>query len=177
MLRGRSELVANLRHDYKAVTGAPFRHFFCPLLYRDEDVELCEAHIVNQAVADSPRATTVQRKDIDSWFGSMFEADWVLLKERGRLKLCDVLGDRTLACRLKPRLWCDGEPVEHYVTRSGDVSPEHTRIQIEGIERPLQLVLKLAPDDFLSSLDAHWEISIQMDVQLAALVSLLKAAH
>lgn len=69
MLNEPSERLSGLRGDYEAVTGAPFRHFFCPILYRDEDIELCEAHIVNGAFTDSPKATTIQRKDIDPAFG------------------------------------------------------------------------------------------------------------
>lgn len=177
MLKGISERLAAFRDDYKAVAGAPFQHFFCPILYCDEDVELCEAHIVNEAFADAPKARTIQRKDIDNWFGSMFEADWVIIEERGKHKLPDVLQNKKLARKLRPQFRRDGEPVEHYVARSPNVSPKHTPIQIEGIEKPLQFVLKLDPSDMLSSEDADWAVSIERDLRLPALVSLLKAAH
>ena len=36
-----------LRSDYQTVTGFPFEKFYCPILFRDENVELCRAHLVN----------------------------------------------------------------------------------------------------------------------------------
>jgi len=64
-----------LRSDYHQVRGAPFSHFFCPVLFSDEDVPLCKAHIVNLVFPDSSRIWTVQRKDVDNFYGSTFEAD------------------------------------------------------------------------------------------------------
>ncbi len=177
MFKELSERLAGLRADYQSVVGVPFRHFFCPILYRDENVELCDAHIVNKAFADSPKATTIQRKDVDGWFGSMFEADWVVMEERGKHQLEDILANKTLSRKLKPQFWRDGEPVDHYVASSRNVPPEHTPIQLESVDKPLQFVLKLDPSDVLSSEDSHWEIAIQRDLRLPALVSLLKAAH
>lgn len=177
MLKEPTQRLANLRHDYETVAGAPFRHFFCPILYRDEDVELCDAHIVNAAFTDSPKATTIQRKDVDAWFGSMFEADWVVIQERGKHRLPDVLADKKLTRKLRPQFWRDGQRVEHYVASSRDVSPGHAPIQIGGGEKPLQFVLKLDRSDVLSKEGSHWEVSIQRDLRLPALVSLLKAAH
>jgi hypothetical protein len=77
-----------LRADYPAVTGSPFSHFYCPILFRDEDVELCRAHIVNRAFPDSNKTWTVQRADVDNFYGGMFEADFVALQFRGK-KLAD----------------------------------------------------------------------------------------
>ena len=42
-----------LNTDYAQIKGQAFSHFFCPILFRDEDVELCEAHIINQAFPDA----------------------------------------------------------------------------------------------------------------------------
>lgn len=42
------------RADFASVTGAPFSHFFCPVLHVDEDTELCQGHIICQAF-DTPR--------------------------------------------------------------------------------------------------------------------------
>ena len=47
-----------LRSDYQEVTEKPFLNFFCPMLFRDEDVALCRAHIVNSAFPDSCRRWT-----------------------------------------------------------------------------------------------------------------------
>lgn len=177
MLKESPERLANLRADYESVVGEPFRHFFCPILYRDENVELCNAHIINKAFADSPKRMTIQRKDVDGWFGSMFEADWVVIEERGKHKLLDILTNKTLRQKLKPQFLRGGKPVDHYFSSSRDVPPEHTPIHLEGAGKPLRFVLKRDPSDILSNEDSHWEISIERDLRLPALVSLLKAAH
>jgi len=61
-----------LRSDYTEVAGKPFLHFLCPMLFRDEDVALCRAHIVNAAFPDSSRSSTVQRADVDNCYGHAF---------------------------------------------------------------------------------------------------------
>jgi hypothetical protein len=169
--------LSTLRQEYERLTGSPFGHFYCPILLRDQFVELCEGHVVNQAFPGSERRTVVQRADVDSFFGTKFEGDFTLLAERGRHGPVDLLLDRRLARKLRPQLLIDGQPVEHYV--SGDNVPSHHSmllVEREG-QTPIPLVLKLAPSDTLSALDANWEVEISRDVRLAALVSLLKSAH
>src|SRR5215213_1188216 len=75
-----AEKLEGLRQDFAAVTGRLFRHFVCPILLVDEQVELCRAHIVNQAFAASSRRWTVQRKDVDNFFGSAFESAFLALQ-------------------------------------------------------------------------------------------------
>ena len=55
-----------LNADYKAVSDRDAEHFFCPILYRDEQVDLCKAHIINSSFRDSDRTWTVQRTDVDN---------------------------------------------------------------------------------------------------------------
>jgi len=35
-----------LRADYSRIRGGPFINFYCPILFRDEGVHLCEAHMI-----------------------------------------------------------------------------------------------------------------------------------
>jgi len=56
-----------LNIDYSQIKGQPFVYFFCPILFRDDDVLLCKAHIINLAFPGSSRDRTVQRKDIDNF--------------------------------------------------------------------------------------------------------------
>ena len=166
-----------LRAEYAQITGQPFSTFFCPILFRDEPAELCEAHVVNKAFPGSDRSTVVQRADVDSFFGSKFEADFVLLAERGKYDPVDVLTDPNLRRKLRPRVTVDGKTVLHY-TPHGDVPAIHSRLAVERPDgTPVPLVLKMEPSDTLSALDGKWEILIEKDVRLPALVSLLKAAH
>jgi hypothetical protein len=76
-----------LRDDYHRVAGEQFRWFHCPFLFRDEDVELCRGHVLNQAFVGSKRVWTIQRKDLDNFYGSFFEPDFVLIQDLGSAAL------------------------------------------------------------------------------------------
>lgn len=172
---GRDKL-QKLRADYERVAGEPFRTFFCPILYRDENVELCRAHVINEAFRSSPRAWTIQRSDVDSFFGSVFEADFLALQERGRHDPVDVLGDRRLSRQLRPSVSVEDDDVEHYVP-TGPVPDRHSRVALETSEGTIDMALKMQPNELLDRAGLRWEIRIDKDVRLPALVSLLKAAH
>lgn len=165
------------RADFESVCGRPFEHFYCPLLYRDEPVALCEGHILNRAFYSAARTTVIQREDIDGWYGSMFEAEWVLIQERGQHTLPEILSDMELRRKLKPQFWVDGRRVDYYVAGSNPVPKEHSPVIIEEVQKPLQFVMKIDPAEVNSNTDARWEVSVERDLRLSALVSLLKAAH
>ncbi len=173
---GAQEALGRLNADYEAVCGATPHKFFCPILQRDEDVELCKAHIINEAFPGSDRTWTIQRADVDSWFGAMFEADFVKLKHKDNLKALDVLADRELTRELRPKIMLDGQEVDHY-TPKGRVPTEFSPVLIEQESEQIELVFKLPPETLLGAEDKEWDIRFEEDLRLAALVSLLKAAH
>lgn len=171
------ERLASLRLDYLSVVGRPFEHFYCPILFRDEPAGLSKAHVINLAFPESERRWTIQRTDVDSFFGSLFERDFVLLAERGKHDLFDVLTNRRLSSRLRPKLLADGKPVGHYIP-TGPVPASHSELAVYRDDGPpVRLALKIDPSETLSALDKTWEIGLDRDVRLPALVSLLKAAH
>jgi hypothetical protein len=101
----------------------------------------------------------------------------VVLQERGKHDLIDILSDKILSRKLKPKISADGRLVEHY--QPGDNVPEsHSKITIhkEGFPE-VPLALKVNPSEMLSALDARWEIEIRRDLRLSSFVSLLKTAH
>ena len=51
------------------------RDFLCPILQLEERVPLCKGHIVPKAVRG--RTWVVQRKDVDNFYGSFAEADFI----------------------------------------------------------------------------------------------------
>ena len=61
------------RADFESATGASFRYFFCPILHIDEDVELAQGHVVPKSLGGV--STVLQRSDVDSNFGTFFEAE------------------------------------------------------------------------------------------------------
>lgn len=172
-----AEKLSGLSADYETVVGNSFQNFFCPILFRDEPTELARAHIVNKAFPDSSRRWTIQRKDVDGFFGSVFERDFVLLKERGKHDLLDVLADRKLSSRLSPKVLVDGTPVPHYLPK-GEVPPYHSQLIVERGDIPsVRLAIKMELDEMLAADGARLEFAIEKDVRLPTLVSLLKAAH
>ena len=162
--------------DYESVTGSSFQHFFCPILYRDEDTEECRAHVVNRAFRESDRSWTVQRADVDSWYGTMFEDDFLAIERRNYPIAEDALTDRDLARRFRPRLTVDGDVVPHYVPH-GPVPESHTSVEVEIQGRPVQLGLKLSPNEFLASFSGKWEFQVEKDLRLPTVASVIKAAH
>ena len=165
-----------LRSDYQSVVGTPFSHFYCPILFRDEDVDLCRAHIINRAFPDSNRNWTVQRTDVDNFYGRIFEGDFVDIQYRGKQLAERIIGDPGLSKRLQPRIRMGGEVVEHFVAH-GPVPRCFTEAVAASPSGPIRLGLKIRPDEAAAAMNKGCEIVIEKDVRLPALVSLLKAAH
>jgi len=168
--------LARLNADYESVAGHPFKHFLCPVLFCDEKTELCKAHIINTAFRASSRRWTIQRKDVDSFFGSLFESDFVTIQDMGKHHLPEVLMDKDLSRKQRPQVFLNGKPVEHYIP-DGKVPPEHSQSILGDGEDAPHFVLKLPPEKTMAALDGDWDIRIEKDIRLAALPSLLKAAH
>ncbi len=168
--------VERLRVDYERVKGRPFDYFYCPILFQDEDVPLCEGHIVNVAFPNSSRNWTVQRKDVDNFYGANFESDFIaiLYKENGSPS--KILADRTLSKRFAPRILVDDQPVD-YFRAQGEIPKHFTPVEFENDGQIVQLGLKLSPEYVLAAATHKWEIEISKDVRVPALVALIKAAH
>jgi hypothetical protein len=160
-----------LRCDYEAVTGTPFSHFYCPILMQDDNTDLCEAHIVNKAFAESARSTTVQRTDVDNFYGRLFEADFEKT-QYWKTPPNQIVVDSTLSNKLRPEIVLGGEVVEHFLAR-GPVPDHFTEAIADGV----RLGLKIRPRDAMTAISKGCEMRIGQDARLPALVSLLKAAH
>lgn len=168
--------LANLRTDFESVTGSSFNHFYCPFLYRDEEVPVCKGHIVNYGFSNSSRRWTVQRADVDHFFGAFFESDFLGIQYREGVTPAQVLLNKELSKRYPPQILVNGKPVEHFMAR-GPVPPQFSEVVIQGTGKEVRLGLKIHPAELIASSVTTWEIEIAKDVRLAALVSLLKAAH
>jgi hypothetical protein len=154
-----------------------FSSFFCPILYRDEATDLCLGHVINEAFTSSDRTRVLQRADVDNFFGAKFESDFVLLDHYGKVTAADALINRGLPSKLRPRILLQKQEVEFYRPK-GPVPPQHTVMQVnQPGHRPVNLAIKLSPTDIHSSIDGKWELTLEGDIRLAVLVSVLKAAH
>ena len=166
-----------LRADFEEVTGKAFSCFHCPILFRDENVELCKAHIVNQAFSSIGRQWTVQRADVDRFFGRCFESDFVDIQFQGQITASKAIVDRELAKAFRPQLRIHGQRVSYYYANDETPSPaDHARVQFEG-EHGTAGVRQLSPKALEATEAADFEIRIERDLRLPALVSLIKVAH
>ncbi len=165
-----------LRSDFQARSGTPFSHFYCPILFRDEQVALCRAHIVNGSFADSARKWTVQREDVDNFYGYAFEGDFVNIQYREKPLTDIVLADSRLSQKLQPKIRIGGQDIEHFVAR-GRVPSHFTEAVVNAPSGQVRLGLKIHPDDAMSSNGRGWQIAIEKDIRVPALVSVLKAAY
>jgi hypothetical protein len=166
-----------LRASYARVTGAPFDHFYCPILFRDEPAELCRAHLVNQAFDDSTREWTIQRADVDNFFGSRFEGKFTALSLKDALAQGEnVLGDPDLRRRLKPRILAGEQEIRFFIP-SADVPANVTTLFSDDPGLPPVVGLKMPSAEVDKRLADDWSIEVNLDLRLESLVSLIKAAY
>lgn len=168
-----------LRKDHENASGKAFNYFWCPILFIDEDTDLCIAHIVNQAFPNSDnseRAWTVQRKDVDNFYGAMFEADFVAIKYKEMPITGNVIVNKELFQQLNPKILLDGKDVDFFVAKD-KVPSKYSLLTVEGDEETVDVGIKIPPADFQKAIEGKWEIDVSKDVRLQALVSLIKAAH
>jgi len=166
-----------LRADYCSIVGRQFNHFYCPILFRDVATSLCRAHIINSGFRNSDRTWTIQREDVDNFFGAFVESDFLAIQERGKHDLRDILTDKDLSRLLRPRVVLDGETVEYFIPR-GPVPPDFSPVSVERSNGDqVKLALKLTTEETLDALQGSWQIGVEKDIRVSALASLLKAAH
>jgi hypothetical protein len=168
-----------LRQNYEAVTGKTFDHFYCPILHTDEETELCKAHITNKALNDNginSKLWTVQRKDVDNFFGRHFEADFVLIQYDEDEAFDKALFEDKSSSKLNPKVLLNDEEIPFFVA-NGNIQPHFSPVLFESETKSIPIVLKIEPEVFQSNAEGKWEVEVSKDIRLASVVSLLKAAH
>lgn len=161
-----------LRSDFVNIGNPPFKYFYCPIIYKDEDAKLCKAHIVNKAFKNSARKWTILRKDIDSFFGSNFEADFTLLRDAKILSVSDKLLDK----RFTPAFIANGKQVKHYLVKS-EIPSNFAHIEFTENGKTIHIGLKMSPKELNESIKKQWSIDVTTDIRIASLVSLIKSAY
>lgn len=176
MLNEFDSRLDKLCNDFKEIKGKPFRYFYCPILFRDENIDLIEGHIINQFFPNSSRKWTIQRKDIDNFYGSHFEADFasILYYENGSPG--NVLLDKNKSRLFRPKLLIDDEEIEYYVAEE-NIPKKFTQLDLINEDDRITLGLKKTPEDLSNIIQKKIEIEISKDIRLQALVSLIKSAH
>lgn len=166
-----------LRREFVELAGHPFEHFFCPVLFRDDDVPLSRAHIVNLAFPNSTRLWTIQRTDVDNFFGSIVESDFVDLQHRDTGIAAKSLVDPHLRRRFKPRILLEGTPIEYFNPTTGPIPEQFTGIQLELEGQKMRLGLKISPAQMESHTSANWQIEVAKDARIQSVVAVIKAAY
>ncbi|MCY3901680.1 MAG: hypothetical protein OXF76_00850 [Caldilineaceae bacterium] len=165
-----------LRADYESVSNRPWQFFYCPILHRDEETELCAGHVVNQALRDADRSWTVQRKDVDNHYGTLFEGDFLALEQRVALQVDEVIANRKLSRQFNPKIVIGGQSVDHYRPQ-GVVPRQHSEFYIDSPDGLERMALKLSPAEMENVPGSRVQVVVDKDVRLAALASCLKSAH
>ncbi len=156
-------------------TGKKFDHFFCPILFSDEDTPLCKGHIVNEAFKSSSRTWVVQRADVDNFFGSRFDADFTVIQAAQGRHAAEVLTNKNLQKKLDPKLFVDGKEVDFFFARE-EVPGHFTRLIVEG-DLQATIGLKMNRAEALAAQEGDWRVEFSKDLRVPALVSLIKAAY
>ena len=168
----------SLRIDYESVTGRSWEHFSCPILYTDEKAELSRGHVINRAFPNSDRSWVPQRADVDNFFGSRFEADFLAIDKKIGRSPIELFADKDLRRLFKPTTLLNGGEVESYPYQPSNPVPEEfleATLSAEG--HSAREVLKPTPSQRQAARDGRAEIDVDKNVRIHTLVSLLKAAH
>ena len=173
------------RDDYSLVEGHPFRHFYCPLLMRDEPVELCMGHVVPAALPGCSRARVVQRSDVDNWYGRVFEAEMVLTIEAMDNGLTKILSNPDLMRRHKPKMFVREQECEYFPStdqrgRHRELPPGFSavRFEQEGGGDLVRLMVKAPKQMLLETTGVEGgQIVAERDGRLVAFVGLIKSAY
>jgi hypothetical protein len=179
MKKSLREKLDRLSIDFATETGEPFNHFYCPLLLRDEVTELTEAHIINNAFPKSARKCTVQRSDIDGFYGSKFEADFIDAVRIHDMSASQILSDKSLCKKFSPKLFLNGTAAVDYFYGLGERLPPGSMpakaISDDHVSVPF--VLRMSSDQAYHAQTGNWEMEISGDMRIAMVVSVLKSAY
>jgi hypothetical protein len=168
------------RSEYAAFIGKPFKHFYCPILQVDEDVPLQRGHVINEAFKGSPKKWVVQRRDVDSFYGRAFEADFTVSQYFASMTMYESFENKLLYSHFSPKLYFKDEEIKCYPYRYQRLPKGHHTLEIPNDDpagEPYRLAFRHDnPEEIVASKKA-WSYRSGKDIRLAAHVSILKAAY
>lgn len=170
--------VEQLRAAFEKETGRSFTHFFCPILHSDEPEKLCKGHIIPKAFGTC-NIWVPQRADIDNFYGSVAEADFIAAVQDRSKTPFEKWVDPTLRKRHRPCIEFGGVRLPHYFPNEHVGAPGHTSVQVVGNngETICNVVVKMSPQAMKSLPGNTLTIAVERDYRPALVASLLKAAH
>lgn len=168
-----------LQEDYTRENKSPFKRFYCPIMGRDDETaELCLGHVINQTIPNSSRARIVQRKDVDGFYGRLFERDFVSLVQVRSRPINKVLSDPDLRKKLKPKILLGGEVLDYYEDRGHTLPSHHFPLTIKTPDGWLwKIVIKKTPKEMSSDKPREFSVLVDYDRRVEALGSFIKSAY
>lgn len=169
--------IAANRADYEAYFGKPCKHFVCPILGRDEDVEMCRGHMVTLAQSD---IWIPQRKDVDNFYGSVVEADLATVVEDRGKDPWQLLLDPEKRPKHRFKMAHDGKPVGYYFPKpSHEPVKYHIRLEVRNgdDETICNIGIKKSASEFLAAENTRLDLVVERDFRPPVLAAMLKAAH
>ncbi len=164
-----------LRKDYERETGQPFQHFFCPVLFTDEEVELCLGHIVCDSIPNSCKSTVLQRKNVDGFYGTLLENHFATVVKANKPSLSDILTNPKLRREIPWTVNVDGKAVPHYEPKAHK-SPKHPTVQLrDATGDVLKIALKISDEELIAA--GSLQIVVDRSYVPESTASLLKSAH
>lgn len=174
----RVDRVELLKANYYRSTGRAFKHFVCPILLVDELVELMDGHIIpaNQGICNE---WVPQREDVDSFYGSVAEADFKIAADiiDGSLSFSDLLINRPSRAP-KPQLQVAGKNVDYYFPKSGaEPVLGHTvgKLHVGADQR--DIAFKISDTELFSQDEREFKVVIDHDALPEVTATVLKAAY
>jgi hypothetical protein len=178
-LRPLNEQTRNLlerhRADYAEVTGKPFEHFFCPIMFEDTPAQLIRGHIINEAFKGSPGAWVIQRGAADHFFGGFFEGDFEVTQHLLDATPMDCLFNKKLYAAVPPTLSIADRERRYFIWRNTRPPQGYEIVILDYNGQEMRLCVEAIPDE-LRTHPLNWSIP-RKDFRIPALVSLIKAAY
>lgn len=187
------------RRNFEEIAGRSFEHFYCPILHVDEPADLQKGHVINEAFKGAPGFWVVQRRDVDSFFGKHFEADFGAFVYAFDKPPEDSIHDKNIYTHFRPKIMRGDERINYFIFENfivGDETDEAGRriiIPDEGkipkghqfIEfwnsdnTAFKLLCVKMPADYMRNPDLTkpfvWDYT--RDFRVPAFATLIKAAH
>lgn len=176
-----------LASQYESLTGHRPNLFICPMTGNDVNCldDIINGHVVNQSIPNSSNVTVPQRKDIDSFYGTHFEAAFTGVMLGATTGILPFF-ERTNSGRPPVILSETGHLSYHLTTKEGRINgkrsfgPEHTPatlVSADGSNRvPIAIHTDKCNSDYLKQCS---EITFRhsTDARLETFVSIFKAAY
>ncbi|MBX3421950.1 MAG: hypothetical protein KF752_10400 [Pirellulaceae bacterium] len=165
-----------LNEDFRQFMGRDVGTFFCPILHKDEAVEICKGHVLPQSTNGSG-PWVPQRKDVDNTFGKLCEANLNTVQARNKADV-DFLCEKKLSQATKPKIVIKGKEVEHYRTNGIRRVDTHTPLIVEVNGREVANFNVKIDTTVASTVNSNnFEIRLGKDFSPEVWATALKAAH